>query len=161
MNTTEVKVIVLERSPKGYPYVTESGGAMTHQGEATVYCDESGKPLKPFYVPSGGHLSNGSHAFFSPRKGMIRIDVQGKNASDGITVMKLLCWHENPETGNWEGKYEILADLNSCDPHPEAEEAEYPEDVASFHFPHLRDAISAACSKSGAYHCRSAYYAKQ
>jgi hypothetical protein len=156
MNKT--KIIVLDQTPNGYPCLAECGGATTSQGSATVYCAEDGKPLKAFYIPRGGHLCNGDHAFFSPRKNIIRIVVNGKYQDDSISIWKLKFWAENPDTGVWEGKYEVLAEYRAEDPHPEVGDYIYLREVGEYHFPQLKDAIYAASRKSGDYHCKSAYY---
>jgi hypothetical protein len=154
----KTRIIPMGKTPKGFPYVAEKGGAMTSQGEAVIFCAENGAPLKPFFTPKHGHLCNAEHALFSPKKGMIRIYVDGKTEDLYITIDRLLFWAQNPETGEWEGKYETLADFSAEDPHPEVEDYKYLREVAAFHFPYLKDALFAASKKAGAYHCKSAYY---
>ncbi|MDR2410807.1 MAG: hypothetical protein LBE13_22220 [Bacteroidales bacterium] len=122
---TATTIIVFKMTPNGYPCVAESGGATTNNREAIVWCDRDGKPLKPFYIPRGGHLCNGEHAFFSPKKGMYRIFVSGKTQDKYISVMRLREWVQNPENGLWEGYFNRVLELRIDDPHPEVQKYEY------------------------------------
>lgn len=64
--------------------VAEEGGAMTKTGSATVVCGLSGKALRPYRVPHGGHLANGEHAFFSVPDAVIT--VMGYRSSGKVVI---------------------------------------------------------------------------
>lgn len=119
--------------------VPEEGGGKTHTGKGTVVCGLSGKALRPYYVPHGGHLACGTHAYFSVPVAVIT--VTGYCLSDDIVIKK----HEIVRNGDsaqiksstlWKGDLEVM-----------------PESFSRF-----QAAALAARDKANCYHCRHVHF---
>jgi len=121
--------------------VTEHGGGMTNTGSGTVVCGLSGKPLRPYYVPRGGHLACGTHAYFSVPNAVVT--VTGYRRDDNVTIEEHrivrdgnVVWIESKKL--WSGELEVL-----------------PESFSRF-----RAAAEAASAKGNCYHCRCVHFAE-
>lgn len=121
--------------------VTENGGGMTNTGSGTVVCGLSGKALRPYYVPRGGHLANGTHAHFSVPNACVT--VTGYRHENVVTIEE----HKIKRGGNialietkelWRGDIESLPNL-----------------FGRFHV-----AAKAAVEKGNCYHCRCVHFAE-
>lgn len=121
--------------------VIEHGGAATNTGSGTIVCGLSGKALRPYYVPRGGHLSNGTHAYFSVPAACITIT--GYRHIDAVTIEE----HRIVKTDNgvrieslerWSGALEELPDT----------------------FIRFQAAAKAAVEKGNCYHCRCVHFAE-
>lgn len=123
-----------------YIDVTEHGGARTNTGSATVVCDSSGKPLRPYYIGRHGHLACGTHAYFSvPHAVTItasRQDTIVKIEEHNIVRKGNIAWIESKVL--WSGELEVLP--NS--------------------FKQFKAAAEAAKAKANCYHCRCVHFAK-
>ena len=91
--------------------VAEEGGGMTNTGSGTIVCGLSGKALRPYYVPHGGHLACGTHAYFSIPVAVITIT--GYRRDVDVTIEE----HRIVRSGNiarieskklWNGALEVL-----------------------------------------------------
>jgi hypothetical protein len=117
----------------------ETGGGQTHTGKATVVCDLSGKPLRPYYVPTTGHLAGGTHAYF---------------ATPG-TAVTVTAYRDGEITVE---RHSILADGNTARIESavlwQGQVGDLPETFGGY-----ADAAEAAYRKAGCYHCRHVHYA--
>ena len=122
--------------------VTENGGGMTNTGSGTVVCGLSGKALHPYRLPRGGHLSCGTHAYFSVPKAVVT--VTGYRRDDNITIEE----HRIIRDGNiarieskklWFGALEVLPEM----------------------FNRFQAAAEAASEKGNCYHCRCVHFAAE
>lgn len=119
--------------------ITEHGGGYTSTGWATIVCGLKGERLKPYFIPTRGHLACGDHAFFSLRGKFVVVEANRKTTTVSIKYI-------SPEMVNgkakiiadkiWEGMLEELPDLYSC----------------------FKEAATAALNKARCYHCRSPFY---
>ncbi|MBN1325962.1 hypothetical protein JW977_03195 [Candidatus Falkowbacteria bacterium] len=121
--------------------VAEEGGGMTNTGSGTVVCGLSGKALRPYYVPRGGHLACGTHAYFSVPNAVVT--VTGYRRDENVTIEE----HRIVRDGNvarikskklWCGELEVL---------PES-------------FNRFQAAAEAASTKGNCYHCRCVHFAE-
>ena len=121
--------------------VTEDGGGMTNTGSGTVVCGLSGKALRPYYVPRGGNLACGTHAYFSVPNAVVT--VTGYRRDDNVTITE----HRIVRNGNiarieskklWSGELEVLPEL----------------------FDQFQAAAEAARNKGNCYHCRCVHFAE-
>ena len=119
----------------------EEGGGMTNTGSGTIVCGLSGKALRPYYVPRGGHLACGTHAYFSVPNAVVT--VTGYRRDTNITIEE----HRIGRDGNvarieskklWSGELEAL---------PET-------------FNRFQAAAEAASTKGNCYHCRCVHFAE-
>lgn len=120
---------------------TEHGGGMTNTGSGTVVCGMSGKPLRPYYTPRGGHLACGTHAYFSVPNAVVT--VTGYRHDTNVTIEE----HRIVRDGNvarieskkiWSGELGVL-----------------PESFSRF-----QAAAEAAKTKGNCYHCRCVHFAE-
>jgi len=120
----------------------EHGGAMTHTGSATVVCSYRGKPLKSYYRPRKGHLSNGIHAYFSIPNVVITVTAYRNDTNILITAHKIEVKDGVVDINNkviWSGEVGFLPKKFEC----------------------YENAVVAAVEKSDCYHCRTAYYVEK
>lgn len=121
-------------------HATECGGASRNQGYASVVCGETGKELKPYLVPTKGSLSNSDHAYFAVPGTVIEVFAV---CNVGVQIRRhtLVVCPDGYITVTtrllWEGSDESL-----------------PDELYEF-----IDAVEAAASKAGEFHCRDVYYA--
>jgi hypothetical protein len=122
--------------------ITEEGGGMTNIGSGTIICGLSGKALRPYYVPRGGHRACGIHAYFSVPNAVV--SVTGYRRDDNVTIEE----HRIIRDGNvarieskelWSGELETLPDS----------------------FSRFRAAAEAANVKGHCYHCRHIHFAQE
>lgn len=118
---------------------TEHGGGYTNTGGATVVCGLSGKPLRPYYVPRGGHLACGTHGYFSVPGAVVT--VVGYRRSDNVTIEEHrirqvgeIAWIESKQL--WSGDIHELPEL----------------------FSRYQAAAEAANMKANCYHCRCLHF---
>lgn len=117
----------------------EHGGAMTHTGSATVICSFRGKPLRPYYVPRRGHLSNGVHAYFSVPNVVVTVTAYHNDSNISIIMHRAIVKGSVVSIHNkelWQGEVDFLPGKYEC----------------------YDTVIDAAIRKSNDYHCRSVYY---
>lgn len=119
----------------------EYGGAATNTGSGTIVCGLSGEALRPYYVPRGGHLANGTHAHFSVSSSCVT--VTGYRHENVVTIEE----HKIKRDGNtalietkelWRGDLESLPNL----------------------FSRFQPAAEAANMKGNCYHCRCVHFAE-
>jgi len=129
------------RAAKLFLDVSEHGGGATNTGSGTVVCGLSGKRLRPYYVPRGGHLAGGTHAYFSVPEAVIT--VTGYRRDENITI----CEHRIVTSGItaqivtkelWSGEMEFLPGT----------------------FKRYQEAAEAAYRKGNCYHCRCVHFAE-
>lgn len=119
---------------------TEDGGGMTNTGYATVVCGLAGKMLKPYFTPRGGHLSNGTHGYFSVPKGIVTVDSSKKE--EMVSIQKHLI-NVSKETVSLKTE-EIWSG--------------YPKELPIY-LEKYKAAVDAAYEKANCYHCRCLHYA--
>lgn len=130
----------------GYEYqllieATESGGGATNTGSAQIVCGLSGKALRPYFTPTHGHLSNGTHAYFSVPGSVVLVNASRGHGSAGIWITKYEVIQEGQfakivKTDIWSGQSSELPEV-------------YNQYAA---------AVEAAAQKCRTYHCRYAMY---
>ncbi len=118
--------------------VTEHGGGGI--GRGTVVCGLSGAALRPYYVPRGGSLNDGTHAHFAVYSNVVTIT--GYRFNYNVTIEE----HWIVRDGNtariesktfWSGDLKVLPEL----------------------FIRFKAAARAATNKGNCLHCRSVHYA--
>jgi len=117
----------------------EEGGAMTHTGSATVVCSYRGMPLRPYYRPRKGHLSNGVHAYFSIPNIVITVTAHRNDSNISISSHRIVVKNGVVDIDCvtvWSGEVEFLPKKFDC----------------------YKEAVAAAVRKSNCYHCREAHY---
>lgn len=119
--------------------LVEEGGGMTHTGSSTVVCGLSGKALRPYYVPRGGHLSCGTHAFFSVPNAVITVEADRQDDNVVIKEHRIVC---DDNVARIKGKKIWTGALN-----------ELPKI-----FSHFQKAAEAAIQKANCYHCREPHF---
>jgi len=122
--------------------VAEEGGGMTSTGSGTVVCGLSGKALRPYYVPRGGHLACGTHAYFSVPNAVVT--VTGYRHDDNVTIEESRIVRDGGNVARIESKKLWSGELE-----------ELPETFSRF-----RAAAVAAREKSNCYHCRCVHFAE-
>lgn len=120
--------------------VSESGGGMTNTGSGNVVCGLSGKPLRPYYVPKGGHLANETHAYFSVPNAVVT--VTGYRRDDEVVIEEFRIVRDG-NVAKIESKTIWSGDLDDL---PKS-------------FSHYADAAKAAHRKANCYHCRCVHFA--
>jgi hypothetical protein len=159
--------------------VAEEGGGMTNTGSGTVVCGLSGKALRPYYMPRGGHLACGTHAYFSVPNAVVT--VTGYRRDNNITIDE----HRIIREGNiarihskklWSGEaptieWECLScgaiftdecptehnqeDGSKCYGEPRRSKVALP-----ISFERFQVAAMAARTKGDCYHCRCVHFAE-
>lgn len=159
----------------------ECGGGMTKTGWAQVVCAPDGIPMRPYYVPRGGHRACGEHARFSATEIVVI------SASKGSTWISIT--HYRPEreglvarlveTHIWEGEAPAIEwSCSTCEARADKvpgdrgvhQRVDDPETACSGRMEWERLAIPealdwfqaaaiAARQKAGCYHCRCLHYA--
>jgi hypothetical protein len=122
--------------------VAEKGGGMTNTGSGTVVCGLSGKALRPYYTPRGGHLACGTHAYFSVPNSVVT--VTGYRRDTNITIQEHRIIRESniariESKKLWSGELEVL-----------------PESFTQF-----QAAAEAASRKGNCYHCRCVHFSEK
>lgn len=122
----------------------EEGGGMSNTGEGVIVCGLSGKKLRPYYIPTGGPLSNAVHAHFSVPEAVVTIEVTEHHTTTAVIRENRIIREGNTARIQvkvlWSGR--IKQDLK-----------EVPALFARF-----IPAIKAGWDKIQQYHCRHAYY---
>lgn len=140
-------VIIFGTSKRGLPTFSECGGATRNSGYAQGICNSKGEEKTPIYIPSGGHLSNGVHAYFVAHEGDYVISVtQQRDVVTEVAVSKITAIIQDEDT--YKG---ILITTSHYS------EGEWDVEPGE----HLHNCINAMISKSKAYHCRTPYYCKE
>jgi len=144
----EFKTYTIPDDLKGHEFglfidVAEEGGGKSNTGDATIVCGLSGKALKPYYVPGGGHLSCGIHAYFAVPEAVVTVNADRHHDDVRISINR----HEIQRTANNGIAYIRSKKLWSGQP-----------DELPNAFMRYEDAVNAAVAKSGCYHCRHAHY---
>ncbi|TSC56395.1 MAG: hypothetical protein G01um101418_389 [Parcubacteria group bacterium Gr01-1014_18] len=119
--------------------VEESGGGMTNTGSGTIVCGLSGKALKPYYMPRGGHRACGTHAHFSVPNAVVTITAGKKSGILTInkyTIRKEMYIARIESEKIWSGQIEELPNI----------------------FAHYKEAAEAADRKSQCYHCKCVHF---
>jgi len=120
--------------------ISECGGGMTNTGSGQIVCGLDGRALRPYYVPRGGSLCNGNHAYFAIPDGLVTIN--GENKCQNVVIQE----HRIEVSENtakivskdiWSGNHEDLPTM----------------------FSKFESAALAAVRKSNCYHCRCVHFA--
>ena len=117
----------------------ESGGALTNRGWGEVICGLQGQALRPYYMPRGGHLAGGTHAYFSVPGAVVTISCARRTDEITITKYSVVRQEDNAWLKSetvWEG---VLAELPDT-------------------YGYFSKAAQAAHDKANCYHCRSCHY---
>ena len=145
------RTISFNMSKRGLPVITECGGASTSEGWARGICDYRGEEKTPIYIPRGGHLSNGTHAYFIAQINDYVISVkQQRDIVVEIEVEKITSIYEDPSSfeKGWKGELTRVFHFS---------EGEWDTEPNAF----LKWCIDAMIRKSKAYHCRHPYFCKE
>lgn len=127
------------RSKTGLPTVTENGGGSTSTGSAVVICGAHGEKLKPLFVPRG--YSNGEHAIFVAKPGMLILNANHSRRGESVTV------------------HRIMSVGNQDDPDALITEIVFEYENGDGNIPDfLTEAAEATIKKSYCYHCREPHY---
>lgn len=119
--------------------VAECGGGATNTGKSTIVCGTSGEALNPYYIPKGGHLSCGEHAFFAVRDGVVTIE--GLRPGNFLTIKE----------------HRIIRDSNTAWIESTVLWTGWMEDLPVM-FDYFEAAIDAAILKAHCYHCREPHF---
>lgn len=118
----------------------EAGGGFTNTGEATIICGINGEALKPYHVPSRGHLACETHAKFSVKNSVIEVKASHHRRDFSVSI----------------SRYEI-----ETDPRLQLKNTKIwtgrPEELP-VSFSKFSQAVKAACEKAVDYHCRTPYF---
>ncbi len=120
---------------------TECGGGMTNTGHASIICSTIGEKVRPFYIPRGGHLANGDHAFFSMP---MLVEVTGYRNIEGVEIFHFSIFKKSLGSAEiimreiWSGDRESLPRK----------------------YNYFTEAVNAAYEKANCYHCRHVHYAE-
>jgi hypothetical protein len=139
------------KTKSGLPAVTERGGGMTNTGDGRVWADNKGRPMKPIFIFSRGHLACGEHALFVAKKGMYTVYANRHRQEVEVTISKIVDIKPAEDDYNGEGfdiELEEIAVVN-FDGHSN-QVGKYPA--------FLEDAVKAAIEKSRCYHCRCPHF---
>jgi hypothetical protein len=118
----------------------ETGGGATNTGHAQIVAALSGAALRPYFVPTRGSLSNGTHAHFSVSQACVTVEAYRHHGTQ-LTIRQ----HEVVIDGAvaqiktteiWSGTFEELP----------------------LTYKRYEAAAKAAKEKAADYHCRRAYY---
>lgn len=110
----------VERTKKGYPALWENGGAGRNTGDSVIVCGSKFEPLRPVYVPCGGHLSNGKHALFIVERGFHVITCSQWRGDNTIKVERIAAIDGNKaildklcefSQGEWDNDKPVSAEL--------------------------------------------------
>lgn len=131
----------LELSNSGISSLWEKGGGMTNSGSTIIIAGPKGETLKPIYVKTKGHLSNGDHALIPVTIGDIIIDTWHSRKDFEISVNKIVDIDVEDLSVYTKNLYNYdMGEWNS--PLPDF----------------LNDAVEASKEKSLHYHCKEPYY---
>jgi len=119
--------------------LAEKGGAATNSGSGTIVCGLSGKALKPYYIPRGGHLACETHAYFCAPQAVVT--VTGYRRDDTVIIEEFKIFRDRniariDSKKLWEGQLEELPKT----------------------FSRFQAAAEAADEKGNCYHCRHVHY---
>ena len=156
-------MMFLTRSKSGLFCAEESGGGSTNTGKALIICGSKGEKLRPVFIPSSGHLANGTHAIIPVHPGCYTIAVDRHRANYTITVKRIAGIHEKmmqeshippavpSEKESMSMRTVIWAEMEDVCKYSEGEwGGVVPEGIP--------DAIKAAMDKSMDYHCKVPYW---
>jgi len=119
--------------------ISENGGALESTGKATIVCGLSGRPLIPYYIPSGPSVC-GNHAYFSIPNNAITVSSY-KNSYDIMIAKHQIVTSKKratiETTSLWYGQMDDL--LPDC-------------------FQDFQAAATAARAKANCYHCREPHF---
>ena len=155
----------LEATKRGLPAIWECGGGATNTGNSQVVAGENGERLKPIYIKRSGSLSNGEHALFIVKEGVVIIesDHHRKDFTGKILrikeIMKVPCDRiHTAETDpcyicegrgwNFEATVELVAEFSQGE-----WSIEVPEN--------LLPALNAGAEKALCYHCREPHFVEE
>ena len=82
-------IAIREFSRRGDPLVFENGGASSSMGGAEIWCGADGRKLRPLYVLSHGHLSNGQHCAFLVKPGMVQVSADWHRGPCRMNIRKI------------------------------------------------------------------------
>lgn len=162
---------------------SEHGGGMTNTGSGTVVCGMSGKALRPYYCPRGGHLACGVHAYFSVPETVVTVTGYRRDTKVTIEEHRISVTPENcsPRVARiatkqlWSGEAPAIEwtclscgavftdtcpdehdreDGSKCYGEPHRSKLALPES-----FDRFQRAAQAARTKGNCYHCRCVHYA--
>jgi len=134
---------------KGLPAFWESGGGMTSGGSVTLVTGLKGEPLRPVYVPRGGHLACGQHALLPLFTGAhLVFATLTRGVRSACRVERVQKVHVQDVDGE---RYEAVA-VTEIIAHYEQGEWVVPLP------PEFQEAVNAAFKKAGTYHCRNAVW---
>lgn len=160
---------------------TEYGGGMTNTGSGTVVCGLSGKSLRPYYIPRGGHRAGGTHAYFSVPNAVVT--VTGYRRDTGVTIQEHRIVRDGDvariqSTELWSGEAPVIewkcsrcdtvftegcpekhnrsSDGSSCWGTPRQTKLDLPET-----FDRYQAAAMAARRKGSCYHCRCVHFSSE
>lgn len=175
------ELIEVAREAKLFIDCSEGGGGLTRRGSAVVVCGASGKALRPYYVPHGGHLACGTHAYFSVPNSAIKVSA-GKSSTI-ITIHQQKILHEEGlvrigKRRLWSGEAPAIEwKCSSCQSvfHDECSDIHNREGGTQCYggscsimrtklalpetFDRFQAAALAARVKANCYHCRHVHYA--
>jgi len=140
-NVYDIPVEVKSQNPTLMIDCSECGGGMTNTGNSTIVCGLSGKKLRPYYVPRGGHLANGNHAYFAVPSMVVTIS--GYRQDYVVTIEE----HAIIVNGS---RAHIKSSIIWSDE----------VDNLPNYLDRYREAAYAAYEKSNCYHCRCVHYAE-
>lgn len=120
----------------------ESGGASTSTGSATICCGFRGARLRPYYEPQGGHLSNGTHAYFRIPNKVVTVKASKYEPSVEIFVHRIISFlgvFAIHRSFIWKGFTNELP----------------------YKYRYYREAALAALEKAHCYHCREPHFVQR
>jgi hypothetical protein len=143
--------IVYRPTEKGFPTFWEFGGSYTNKGEAQIVGDKLGRPMKPIYIRTRGHLACLWHALFIARVGM-RVAVAKRWRENWLcaifTVKEII-----PGVGTPLDSRDGILKLELTDVFTgKGKEADWPVPDT------YRPMVVAALEKAYHYHCREPHY---
>ena len=119
----------------------ETGGGRSNSGFAHVVAGMTGKPLKPYLVPRGGHLACGTHGYFTTIERILSVTA---NYSQGLTEIRI-----SEVNGSIVDDVAVFKDIEIW----KGQLTDLPR-----RYGHFQAAATAAYNKAHCYHCRCLHY---
>ncbi len=135
----ETKKIKTETTKMGYHAMWEAGGGASNTGEATIICDQNGRPKKPVYIRRAGHLANAEHALIVLAIGDYIVKSYHKRKDFWIRIYKI---------ASFDGEFAVSELIY------EFRDGQWDNTPPTS----LQPAITAGIEKATCYHCRSAHW---
>lgn len=158
--------------------VTEQGGGMTHTGDAVVVCGMSGKALRPYFIPRGGHLACGEHAFFAVPNTCVTVTGYRRDATIVIAEHRVVredqiaritskqLWVGEANEAEWKCPEchrvvfdDVMEGHTRADGEPCFGTPTHARLTLPNSFERFQSAAMAARAKADCYHCRHVHYA--